>query len=818
MDIGACGHGYRDVWIAGFVVLFLAAVIIVPVSADDSSTALGVIPAKSDIANLAFANQGTGHYYFKFDQPNGGGLNAIHIASGASSGENYGDITTTTSQSGTFYLTDTGGRGYQDEAILLVAVKGNIPDNFAIHIRSSGYSWTPTGVKDTPPTKTQITYRSGAVDQTFTRSQFVYGSQTWKPAGLNSPSDFPLYYGQDTSDTSNSFKLMFVDLGAGLLGSNTKTASADAIDVATLTDMGAVKVEYSIENLDTVATFNVYAWNDKTAQGNGISWTNQLVGSGSSGYTVLGTGYADRSSEFPTAVGSAPEYHAPATDFSADVTSGAAPLTVQFTDTTVQSVKTWLWDFGDGNTSSEKSPWHAYTKEGTYTVSLTAANAHDKSATKTRTDLITVTAPASGGSSSPGSVSDGGGSDSSSGGPPGTTYSANFSASATEGLAPFTVQFSDVSDIPGITVWAWDFTGDGQPESTECRPSYVFRKPGNYSVNLTLFTAGGRAFSLTRPDWIHVIDKPSLDSDVGWISSDMPDANRTGSNQSVPGSGRKPAAAVATNMFAFSGVSAAGKNSGVQEVTIDTRQASAATSGNVVTLNSAGGTWESVSITLADPPVASGSSLTGTIRSVQAETTPITVPARSLGNPGVTVTVNLAELPDPGASITSTAVSGSGAAGKTAFSAAAEDAGHNLTDIAYTVAVSKTGIANEENGGIIRDAAISMAISPDWVSAHGGTGQIVIIHRADDGRTNVLSTRYAGRDASGNDLFTAVSPTGLSTFALAAVAPGTSPLPTNQGLTSGSPSPLGQKVAALLLDAIIVVGVIGTGLVLWRKL
>lgn len=810
MDSGACRHGYRGVWNASFVVLFLAAVIIIPVSADDSATALGVIPAKSAIANLAFANAATGHYYFKFDQPNGGGLNAIHIASSPSAAANYGDITTTTSQSGTFYLTDTGGRGYQDEAILLVAVKGNIPDNFAIHIRSSGYSWTPTGEKDTPPTKAQITYRSGAVDQTFTRSQFVYGSQTWKPAGLNSPSDFPLYYGQDTSDTSNTFKLMFVDLGAGLLGPNAKTSDADAIDVATLTDTGAVKVEYSIENLDTVATFNVYAWNDKTAQGTGISWTNQLVGSGSSGYTVLGTGYADRASEFPAAAGSAPVYHAPATDFSADVTSGAAPLTVQFTDTTVQSVRTWKWDFGDGNTSSEKNPQHVYTKEGTYTVSLTAANAHEMSTTKTRTDLITVTASASPGSSSTGSAS--GGTGSSSDGPSGIIHSVDFSASATEGVAPFAVQFSDMSGISGVTAWAWDFTGDGLPESTAAQPQYVFRKTGNYSVNLSLTTADGRVVFLARPDYIHVIGMPSMDSDVGWISSDKPDTN-----QSSSGSGQTTVAALATTSFAFSGVNA-GMVNGVQDVTIDTREASAKISGNVVTLETTGDSWNNAAITFTNAPVSDGVTLTGTVTNVRIETSPVTVPAPALGNPGVTVTLNLAELPEPDASIISTAVPGYGTLGGNAFSIAAAETGQNLTEIAYTVSVSKSGIANEENGGIIRDAAISMAISPAWVSLHGGTGQIVIMHRADDGRTNVLSTRYEGQDASGNDLFSAVSPTGLSTFALAAVSlPEGSPTTNQSRSAAGMASPIGEKVAAILLDAIIVVGVIGMGLVLWRK-
>ena len=178
----------RTVWVSLVFAILLAVVCLPPAMADDTSASLGVIPAHSDMSNLAFANAATGAYYFKFDQSNGGGINAVHISSTStldSTGHTYGDVTTTTSQSGTFYVTETGGRGYQDEAILMVAVKGDIPSNFTIHIKSSGYSWTPTGVSDQQPTLSQITYHEGAVDQTFGPSQFVYGPQNWRPATIS---------------------------------------------------------------------------------------------------------------------------------------------------------------------------------------------------------------------------------------------------------------------------------------------------------------------------------------------------------------------------------------------------------------------------------------------------------------------------------------------------------------------------------------------------------------------------------------------------------------------------------------------------------
>jgi len=381
----------RHVCVMLVIVYAISNSIALPAVADDTSTLLGVIPSMSDIGNLAFANQPAGYYYFKFNQVGGGGLNALHIASSSADLPNYGDISTTTSQSGTFYITDTGGRGYQDRAILLVAVKGGIPDDFEIHLKSSGYYWEPTGFQDTAPVLSQITYHDGAIDDTFTKTDFVYGSQNWKPAGNNEPSEYPLYYGQDMSDTTDLFKLMFVDLKAGPLGPNSKWGREGAIDASTLIDCGAVKVEYAINNLDTIATFNVYGWNDNTTQGHGISWANRVVGTGCSGYTVLGTEYLHRASEFPTAEGEAPVYHGPETNFTATPTSGIAPLSVRFTDTTAQSVSSRSWDFGDGEISEEENPVHVYQDPGIYTVSLTDANHQGITTTKTETEYITVT-------------------------------------------------------------------------------------------------------------------------------------------------------------------------------------------------------------------------------------------------------------------------------------------------------------------------------------------------------------------------------------------------------------------------------------------
>ncbi len=79
--------------------------------------------------------------------------------------------------------------------------------------------------------------------------------------------------------------------------------------------------------------------------------------------------------------------------------SGNSPLTVQFTDVSSNTPTSWLWDFGDGVTSTLQNPTHTYSAVGSYTVSLTATNAAGSN-TRVNVGYITATlAPVPGGGS-----------------------------------------------------------------------------------------------------------------------------------------------------------------------------------------------------------------------------------------------------------------------------------------------------------------------------------------------------------------------------------------------------------------------------------
>ncbi|SCG84728.1 PKD domain-containing protein [Methanobacterium congolense] len=310
----------------------------------------------SNYMNLTVANDNGARFSdlndsYTFFNRSADGVNALKITDNSSAAT--GKVVNTTSQSGTFYITSIGGKGYEDDVILMLAVNGTVPANFQLHVTASGYQWTP---KSGAPSVGDLSYNSTTLDETFYASDFIYGPQIYKPCNLV---NYPIYEYQNMTNSSNTFMILFIDLYAGILNN------------AALNDMGMVKIQYSFQNLpvNSLAAFNAFSYRKANAA---VQWTNKvnvLGGTeiGTSGYNVLGA--------------------APTAAFSANTTSGSAPLNVQFTDSSIGTPTSWLWDFGDGVTSTEQNPTHTYTKPGNYTVTLTTSNAAGSS---TQTTKITV--------------------------------------------------------------------------------------------------------------------------------------------------------------------------------------------------------------------------------------------------------------------------------------------------------------------------------------------------------------------------------------------------------------------------------------------
>ncbi|AAB85221.1 cell surface glycoprotein (s-layer protein) [Methanothermobacter thermautotrophicus str. Delta H] len=84
---------------------------------------------------------------------------------------------------------------------------------------------------------------------------------------------------------------------------------------------------------------------------------------------------------------------------------------------------------------------------------------------------------------------------------------ANFTANATEGIAPLTVQFTDLSTE--ATEWYWDFNNDTIIDSTEQNPTYTYTQPGTYTVTLIIKGPGGEN-TLTKENYITVYQGPQF--------------------------------------------------------------------------------------------------------------------------------------------------------------------------------------------------------------------------------------------------------------------------------------------------------------------
>ena len=99
---------------------------------------------------------------------------------------------------------------------------------------------------------------------------------------------------------------------------------------------------------------------------------------------------------------------APTASFTANPSSGAAPLSVTFDNTSMGSTPmTWAWDFDEDNVtdSTAKDPTHVFNTPDTYTVELRATNSVSSSTT-TRDVVVSEPAPSQGIVGNPGFETD----------------------------------------------------------------------------------------------------------------------------------------------------------------------------------------------------------------------------------------------------------------------------------------------------------------------------------------------------------------------------------------------------------------------------
>jgi len=168
----------------------------------------------------------------------------------------------------------------------------------------------------------------------------------------------------------------------------------------------------------------------------------------------------------------------PTIDFSASSTSGCYPLPVNFTDMTVPrsgTITSWLWDFGDGNTSTQQNPSHVYTTARNFNVTLQVRNSNGCVSTLTKTSLIQIS----------------------------TGVLAQFTNDNPETCkAPVTINFQNQSTGTGVINYSWDF-GDGST-SDLINPFHTYSTNGTYTVKLVLTNANGCSDTLIKNNAVTV--------------------------------------------------------------------------------------------------------------------------------------------------------------------------------------------------------------------------------------------------------------------------------------------------------------------------
>ncbi|MEX2589005.1 MAG: PKD domain-containing protein, partial [Chitinophagales bacterium] len=144
----------------------------------------------------------------------------------------------------------------------------------------------------------------------------------------------------------------------------------------------------------------------------------------------------------------------PRADFNASPSNACGPFTTNFEDLSysADSIVSWFWDFGDGQTGNTQNPTHLYASTGVYLVTLTIED--ENACSDSFTDTLRS------GSIKP---------------------DADFTAAPSRVCIGEPVQFTDQSI--DANQWFWDF-GDGGALITQQNPVYSFADTGDYTVTL----------------------------------------------------------------------------------------------------------------------------------------------------------------------------------------------------------------------------------------------------------------------------------------------------------------------------------------------
>ncbi len=160
----------------------------------------------------------------------------------------------------------------------------------------------------------------------------------------------------------------------------------------------------------------------------------------------------------------------PTVNFSISNATGCAPLTIGL-DNNSSGATSYLWQFSDGESSTEFEPAHTFMNSGVHWVRLTAANAQGCSAFQTQLNSVNAAGPI-----------------------------AAFSVSDSVNCPPLNTSFTNLTT--GATSYQWIF-GNGAT-STQVNPSISINQIGNYDVTLIAINGSGCRDTLVMENLLDV--------------------------------------------------------------------------------------------------------------------------------------------------------------------------------------------------------------------------------------------------------------------------------------------------------------------------
>ncbi|MDI1233409.1 MAG: PKD domain-containing protein, partial [bacterium] len=174
------------------------------------------------------------------------------------------------------------------------------------------------------------------------------------------------------------------------------------------------------------------------------------------------------------------------------VTTGCAPLIVNFTDnsSSTNTISTWAYSFGDGGTSSQSNPKYVYSVAGKYRVILEVKDVNGNS-DKDTVYIVVKRGP-----------------------------NANFSTPNASYCNNISIPFKNLSTDgdTGIRNCTWDF-GDGQTATAKGDVTKAYSKEGTFNVILTVRDYNGCVNTIIKNNFITINPTPKADFTFNQIYS-----------------------------------------------------------------------------------------------------------------------------------------------------------------------------------------------------------------------------------------------------------------------------------------------------------